>query len=275
MATAAAAPGAGIPLKTVPNLRDIGGWPTRTGGRVRRGLLFRSTELDKLQGDDLDAFAKLGVRSVYDLRTAAERTAQPDRVPAGTRVIVVDVLADAAGAAPAQLLQVLGDPQAAVAMLGGGKAVTLFEQGYRQIVGVSSALRAYHLFFTDLADESHRPALFHCTTGKDRTGWAAAVILSLFGVSREDVMREYLLTNDQLLPALRPVFDQFKARGGDPDLLLPALGVRKEYLETAFDEMDSRFGSLERYLDERLEIGAETVSSLRGAFIEAAADEAR
>ena len=88
-------------------------------------------------------------------------------------------------------------------------------------------------------------------------------------------MREYLLTNDQLLPALRPVFDQFKARGGDPDLLLPALGVRKEYLETAFDEMDSRFGSLERYLDERLEIGAETVSSLRGAFIEAAADEAR
>ena len=108
MATAAAAPGAGIPLKTVPNLRDIGGWPTRTGGRVRRGLLFRSTELDKLQGDDLDAFAKLGVRSVYDLRTAAERTAQPDRVPAGTRVIVVDVLADAAGAAPAQLLQVYG-----------------------------------------------------------------------------------------------------------------------------------------------------------------------
>jgi protein tyrosine/serine phosphatase len=59
-------------------------------------------------------------------------------------------------------------------MLGGGKAETMFEKGYREIVSLPSALDAYHRFFSDLAEEQHRPALFHCTTGKDRTGWAAA-----------------------------------------------------------------------------------------------------
>ncbi len=268
MATAAAAPGAGIALRSVPNLRDLGGWPTRAGGRVRRGLLFRSTELDRLQGDDLEAFTRLGVRFVYDLRTEAERRARPDRVPVGTREIVVDVLADSSGAAPAQLMALLEDPAAAARMLGAGKALTLFEQGYRQIVSLPSAVAAYHRLFTDLADEDHRPALFHCTTGKDRTGWAAAVMLSVLGVSYDDVLRDYLLTNEQLLPAVRPLLDQFKAKGGDPDLLLPVLGVQKEYLEAAFNEMGARFGSLKRYLSHGLKLGAGTVATLRGAFVE-------
>jgi protein-tyrosine phosphatase len=68
---AAKQPGQNIPIGAVPNLRDLGGWPTKDGGRVRWGVLYRSTELDKLQGADMDAFAKLGIRTVYDLRTEA------------------------------------------------------------------------------------------------------------------------------------------------------------------------------------------------------------
>jgi hypothetical protein len=63
-------PGANIPIATVPNLRDVGGWRTTGGGRVRRGLAYRSTALNRLDGEDLMAFAGLGIRSVYDLRTA-------------------------------------------------------------------------------------------------------------------------------------------------------------------------------------------------------------
>ena len=74
------------------------------------------------------AFSKLGVRSVYDLRIEAERQAQPDRVPEGTEVIVCDVLADSADAAPAQLQKVIADPKGAEDILGGGKAVALFEK---------------------------------------------------------------------------------------------------------------------------------------------------
>lgn len=265
-------PGAGITIPSVPNLRDLGGWPAGGGKRVRRGLLYRSTALSGLRADDMDAFSALGIRSIYDLRTSSERDSQPDRVPAGTEEVVVDVLGDAAGAAPAQLMQLLSDPAAATPMLDGGKAVALFEHGYREIVRLPSALTAYRRLFTDLADAAHRPALFHCTTGKDRTGWAAAAMLSLLGVSAQDVMQDYLLTNEQLLPALEGMFDRFRAAGADADLLLPVLGVRREYLEVAFDEMHSRFGSLEGYFRDGLRIDEATIQSLRAAFTEKPAD---
>lgn len=90
-----AEPGANIKIHSVPNLRDIGGWPTRDGGRVRTRLIYRGTALDKLQGDDLTAFANLGIRSIYDLRTEAERSAGPDKEMPGANHLVLDLLKDA------------------------------------------------------------------------------------------------------------------------------------------------------------------------------------
>lgn len=261
-------PGANIKIRAVPNLRDLGGWQTLDGGSVRYGLAFRGIELDKLQGDDMTAFANLGIRTVYDLRTEPERTAQPDKYPQGVEYIVVDVLKDATGAGPAQLMKVLADPKAAEQMLGGGKAVAMFEHGYRQIVSLPSALAGYKLFFTDLLSEQHRPAYFHCTTGKDRTGWGAAALLTLLGVPDEQVMQEYLLTNEELLPAVQPVFDKFASAGGDPELLRPILGVQKEYLEAAFDEMRQNYGTIEGYFSQGLGLDKSKQDALRELFVE-------
>jgi protein-tyrosine phosphatase len=261
-------PGESIAIPSVPNLRDLGGWPTKGSGRVRAGLLYRSTDLHRLAGDDLAAVEALGIRTVFDLRTEAERTAQPDRLPPGAELVVVDVLADSSGAAPAQLMRVLGDPVAAAEMLGDGKAVKLFEHGYREVVSLPSALAAYRTFFSDLARPEHRPALFHCTTGKDRTGWGAAAMLMLLGVSDEDVMRDYLLTNAQLVPAMQPVFDRFQAAGGDPDLLRPVIGVQEEYLEASLDEMRRRYGSIEGYFADGLQFDAGARQAVVDAFVE-------
>ena len=137
--TPGSALGQSIAIPSVPNLSDVGGLPTRDGRRVRAGLSYRSTALDKLTEADSEAFAVLGIRTVYDLRTAAERTAQPDRLPAGTEYVVIDVFKDSADAAPAQLLNVMAYPQAAEAMLGGGRALPLFESGYRELVSLPSA----------------------------------------------------------------------------------------------------------------------------------------
>jgi protein-tyrosine phosphatase len=261
-------PGQSIAIASVPNLRDLGGWPTRNGGTVRSGLVYRSTALNKLAGADMASFAELGIRAVYDLRTEAERTAQPDRLPPGTEYVVVDVLKDSVDAAQAQLLKVATDPQAAEEMLGGGKAEPLFERGYRKIVSLPSACVAYHRLFSDLTREAHRPALFHCTTGKDRTGWAAASLLMLLGVPDDLVMREYLLTNAQLLPAERPLLDHFRALGGDPELLRPVVGVAPEYLEVALDEMRKELGTIEGYFSEALKIDEGAQQALRAAFVE-------
>ncbi|MGW4202788.1 tyrosine-protein phosphatase [Streptomyces sp. NPDC004726] len=261
-------PGRRIDIPSVPNLRDIGGYATADGGRIRTGQLFRSVELNHFQGEDLDRFTELGIRVVFDLRTEAERIAEPDVVPSGTDQIVCDVLKDSQGAAPAQLLRVLSDPALAAEKLGGGRAVQLFESGYREIVSLPSALSAYRAFFRAIAQDTHRPALFHCTTGKDRTGWAAAATLLLLGVSQEDVLYDYQLTNRDLLPALKPVFEQFRAAGGDPRLLEPVLGVDSRYLHAALDEMSRKFGSIESYFTDGLGIGPQDQQRLRAALVE-------
>lgn len=263
-------PGQSMGIASVPNMRDLGGWTTRDGGRVRRGLVYRSTELNRLAGSDMTTFAALGIRSVYDLRTEKERTELPDHLPPSTEHVVVDVFKDAQDAAPAQLSSVMTDPAAAEKVLGGGKGLKLFEAGYRDIVSLPSAASGYRRLFADLASKRHRPALFHCTGGKDRTGWAAATLLMLLGVSDEQVMQEYLLTNDELLPAEQPIIDRFRAMGGDPDLIRPCVGVAPEYLEAALDEMHKRYGTIAGYFSEALGIDESAQQKLRGTFTEGA-----
>lgn len=261
-------PGQRINIPSVPNMRDIGGYATASGGRVRTGQLYRSVELNHLQGDDLEHFAALGIRTVFDLRTEAERKSAPDVVPEGTEEVVCDVLKDATGAAPAQLIKAFSDPAAAEEMFGGGKAVPQFEDGYRQSVSLPCALEAFRKFFDMIAQEAHRPVDFHCTTGKDRTGWAAASTLLLLGVSEQDVLYDYELTNRDLLPALKPMFEHFRAAGGDPKLLEPVLGVEAEYLRAALDEMNTKFGSIEGYFADGLGIDADGQQRLRDELVE-------
>ncbi len=189
-------------------------------------------------------------------------------MPQGTEQVVCDVLKDSQSAAPAALLKVLSDPALAEKMLGDGRAVQMFEKGYREIVSLPSALAAYRTFFTAIAGDAHRPALCHCTTGKDRTGWAAAATLLLLGVSAEDVAYDYELSNRDPLPALKPVFEHFRAAGGDPHLLDPVLGVDPEYLNAALDEMKQRFGSIEGYFADGLGIDEAGQQALRDALTE-------
>jgi protein-tyrosine phosphatase len=262
-----AAAGAPITVASLPNLRDIGGWPVRDGRVVRRGLVYRSVALNHLTDGDAVAVEALGLRTVYDLRTEAELTAEPDRPLDGVEYRVIDVLADSQDAAPAGLIGVLSDPKQADELLGGEKAQALFARAYREIVSLPSALTGYRELFLGLADARRRPALYHCTTGKDRTGWATAALLSLLGVDRELVLREYLLTNEQLVRALEPIFERFTAAGGDRSVLLPVLGVQASYLKASFEEMRSSFGTIEGYFTDGLGIDAADQGELREAFI--------
>ena len=124
-------------------------------------------------GESIPMASVPNLRVVYDLRTEAEATAQPDRVPPGTECVALDVLADLTDAAPTLLLKAQTNPTAAEEMLG-GRAKPLFEKGYRATVTLRRSLAAYRGLFFDLAHDERRPALFHCKTGNARTGWAAA-----------------------------------------------------------------------------------------------------
>jgi protein-tyrosine phosphatase len=266
-ATAPPATGPSLGIASLPNLRDLGGHRTRDGGRVRTGLLYRSTDLTRISGDDAVALARLGIRSVYDLRTEEERTTQPDRLPPGAAYVAVDVLRDSPEASPAELMRLFANPRTAREILDEGQGTALWDRKYREFVLLGSARAGFGRLFAELADETNRPALFHCTTGKDRTGWAAAAFLLLLGVPDDAVMGDYLLSAWYLGPALQRALDAFRAQGGDPDLLAPIVAVRPEYLEAALEEMRVGFGSIEVYFDEGLGIDAATQRELRTAFV--------
>ncbi len=261
-------PGAGLAVASVPNMRDLGGWSTRDGGRVVRGMVYRSTDLSRLTKEDHRTVGALGIRAVFDLRTVGERATAPDVLPEGAGYRSLDILADSTLAVPANLMKLLTDPPAATEALTPARVLDLFGSAYREIIGLPSARSGYRELFYDLGPGADRPALLHCTTGKDRTGWAAAALLMLLGVSDEDVMAEYLLTNDLLLPALAPMFDQFRAGGGDPEVLVPVFGVEPAYLNVALETMSGQYGSIEGYFNDGLGLDDQTLDVLRTALTE-------
>ncbi|MDR6865895.1 protein-tyrosine phosphatase [Microbacterium resistens] len=252
-----------ISIPSAPNLRDLGGLPA-TVGRIRQGVLYRSATLASLTDADGPRFAALGVETVYDLRTAGEVAASPDRLPEGIRGVGLDVLADSSLSVAARLDDLSANPQAFAESLGDGKAERLFEETYRDIVRLPSALAAYRALLLGLLDESRTgAALFHCTTGKDRTGWAAASILTLLGVDEGSVYQDYLQTNTDLLPALEPVLRHAESLGVDRETLMPVLGVRESYLRAAFAQVREQFGTIAGYAADGLGLTASDIDGLR------------
>jgi len=255
-----------LTIPSIPNLRDVGGCLTRSGHRIRTGVLYRSSGLQALAPEDTDAIARLAIRTVYDLRMAREQAEAPDRIPARTRHVPVDVLAGWTDGGPSRLFGWFQDPASGREALGNGGAEALWVEQYRAFVRLPGARAAYGMLFRDLAIGLHRPALVHCATGKDRTGWAAAALQLLLDVPEEAVMDHFLESMRHLGPLVEPFLAAFAARGGDPELLRPILDVRPGYLVAALDELRNGYGSIERYFNDGLGVDEATREALRTAF---------
>jgi protein-tyrosine phosphatase len=259
--------GQSLGIKSVPNLRDLGGYKTSDGETVVSGLLYRSNQLHNISASDMQKLAELNLKYVYDLRTYDEMSSRPEELPEDVSHVWLDVLADSPQAGPAMLEKLMTDSKVANAELGGGKAAEGFAASYREFVSLPSAKHEYRKLFLSLADQEKLPALFHCTTGKDRTGWAAAALLTLLGVPRDVVMEDYLRSNDYIIPMYQEVIDGAVAAGIEKEIPLSILGVKKEYLESAFDEMEKKFGTIEKYFAEGLGIDAEHQQALRDLYL--------
>jgi protein-tyrosine phosphatase len=262
------APGTSLGITSVPNLRDAGGYTTADGSLVRRGLAYRSNQLNPVSADDLRKMAALGLKNDFDLRTAEERERKPDVLPPDVKNVWLNVLADAKGTNAAEVERLLSDPKAANAMLGNGKASAEFVKTYREFITLPSANAAFHRLFVALGDKDQLPAIYHCTTGKDRTGWASAALLTLLGVSQDDVYKDYLQSNEYILPAYKHYIDRFVAAGGDPSIPRDTLGVKAEYLQASFDQVKTQYGSIENYFDKGLGIDRAGQQKLRDRFLQ-------
>ncbi|NEE31551.1 tyrosine-protein phosphatase, partial [Streptomyces sp. SID7982] len=138
--------------------------------------------------------------------------------------------------------------------LGGGRAEELFAETYRKMVLSPGAAAAYRAFLETAADPAARPVLFHCTAGKDRTGWAAAVLLMILGAPRATVRSDFLAVNPAVRAAFAPQVTKFLDGGGDPAVAAAIIEVRPRYLDVALDAMDERWGGLDGYVRNGLRV---------------------
>ena len=256
-----------VTVGSMPNFRDVGGRRTLDGATMRTGLLYRSDQIPSLPADDVQALTRLGLRYVYDLRTESERAILPgDRVP-GAMHVPLDVLADDRQSMAARLVRLLADPGPAESLLGEGRGVAMFVASYRSFVELPSALTAFRRLFEGLAEADRLPALLHCTTGKDRTGWACASLQLFLGVPQDEVLEDYLESNRRILPKYAPHIAAHAARGGDPAILEPMLAVRAEYLDASIEAALRAHGSIEGYFRSGLGLDDATLDALKGQFL--------
>ncbi|MBX4170671.1 tyrosine-protein phosphatase [Rhodococcus pyridinivorans] len=260
--------GESFAIPSLANLRDIGGCRSSFSGVVRTGVVFRSTDLSRLTDTDLETLDALSIATVFDLRTLEEQQARPDRVPDGARHLGLDVLADREGGSIAAALpQLVSNPELVSQILGDGRATDYLRQSYRDFVTLPSAVASYRTL-ADTVAHGDVPGLVHCSAGKDRTGWAAASLLLFAGADQEAVFADYLRTNDELLPHFDDFFARFASLGGDPELITPLLGVRREYLEVAIEEALSRYGTIEQYFAAGLGLDDDTLQALRTRLVD-------
>jgi protein-tyrosine phosphatase len=257
-----------VPLQGQPNFRDLGGYASRDGRTVKWRTLYRSGELGQLSDDDVGTLAALGIRTVIDLRSPQEVSARGEgRLPPGTRVRPMPI---ASSDVFTKLVPMF--------LKGDFSQVppNLLERVNRLLVSEFTA--QYAGLLRVLLDPENRPLVFHCTQGKDRAGFGAAIVLSALGVPWETVVHDYLLSNeyrkeenDKLLGMIR----RFAAAQGQPGAEQVAferveglLYVREQSLQAAHAEILERHGSVERYLIEGLGASEGELEKLREELLE-------
>ena len=241
--------GLDLGLQGVPNARDLGGYRCADGRMVRLGTLLRSEALIHATEPDLDVLRGLGVAMVIDLRGEAEAARLGSGPWTGPRThlpatdVTQTVLVEMMGAGP--------DTEP----LDEDALTKIMVEMYRQFVADESSRSAFSGALNLIAGTAGRgeSVLFHCTAGKDRTGWLAALALTGLGVDRADVYADYLLTNERsgtgrgaegrakLMAMLRRML-------GERQPLMPLIEVRPTYLDAAFAEVEERYGSVEEFL---------------------------
>lgn len=243
-------------LSSVANFRDVGGYRTLDGHWVRMGVAYRSNALNAMTPADMKRAEMLGIKLVVDLRMDVERAHAPDVSIAPQ--ISDNVLADK----QAKFGATAKDPPPA----SGEAASELVKKAYRDFVDLPSARVAYHNLFERLSDPASLPTVFHCTAGKDRTGWAQAVLLTILGVSRPTIATDYELTDRYLAPQAGLVARTF-AQGTAPVAAQTMMRADPAYLDAAFAEVATQYGSFDNYLRRGLHLDDKTLAAIRKNFL--------
>ena len=250
-----------LPLEGAHNFRDLGGYTTSDGRTTKWGMIYRSSDLSELTDRDLAYLQRLHIKQVVDFRSDSERAEAPDRVPEGSQLVIRKV--DVAGTDIRQTIEDImrGDNDTAL-------------QDFLIDANRDFAIQftpVYKDWMHSLTRPDALPQVYHCTAGKDRTGFATAILLLTLGVPEETVINDYLLTNTYSAEHIEDMLFKIKLMSlGQADVvaLRSLLGVEEIYLRTALTTIKETYGSFDLYLDRELGIDEATRNALKQIFLE-------
>ncbi len=252
-----------LPFRGAKNFRDLGGYATADGHTVRWNVLYRSDALHKLTEADLHQLSVLELDRLIDFRAAHEVEHEPDRLPLAStvRAVAIPILDSST--------KYFYDARDDLAK----HLRNIDAQAYMVQINVELATRftpEFKLFLHDVLAANGRPLLFHCAAGKDRTGFAAAILLRILGVPQSTVMEDYLLTNAYFLRSLRWSLILARLLKGKKfaDVLQGFMEARTEYLIAAFDELEREHGSFENYVRNGLGLTEQDIERLKNIYLE-------
>jgi len=237
-------------LQGASNFRDVGGYPTAGGQRVKRGQVFRSDHLAGLTDADVAQLQALGIRHSLDFRGTAECTTTPYAI-AGIERVALTIEPTVIARMQALVAQGIVPTTE--------ETVDLMRETYRDFVNRNAD--TYGRFMKHLLEQP-TPQVFHCTAGKDRTGFAAALLLSALGVDRSTIEHDYLLTN-QLYKRDARLEGQ-----GHPHVMKVLWQVQPEFLQAAFDAVDTQHGGMQDYLQGAIGLSPQELAELRRLLLE-------
>lgn len=243
-----------LPLQGGRNFRDLGGYRTADGRTVKWGLLYRSGQMHDLTPADYVTLQKLGIRTVCDFRDTRERTTEPTLWPAGhsPKVLSDDYALDMSA------MKIPGDP----ASWTHEQVVAAMTATYPKLLDQFNG--QYRRMFAELL-AGDVPLAFHCTAGKDRTGVAAALLLTALGVPRATIVDDYLLSNEHMAPM--PAHPTGFWAQLSPQAARTFAGVDRHYIDAVFAVTDRHPGGTMGYLKDELGLDAAKIARLRAMYL--------
>ncbi len=254
-----------LPLEGGCNFRDMGGYATADGRRIRRNKLYRSGVMSYFSPADHERLTALGVRAICDLRRDNERTSEPTRWPVSVNIVSwnEDEAFESRGELSWRDRRDAEGAREAMLNL------------YRTMPSwLETRLRGIF----DLLANGEVPLVFHCAAGKDRTGFSAALILHTLGVPRETIFHDYELTNHAVDLAEFMLRHRASRMGVsdrehpltqmDPAMRDAVLSADSTYLAAAFQQIEQDHGNLDNYLQEALGINAAAREAIRRHLLE-------
>ncbi len=257
-----------IRLNGTNNFRDFGGYKTRNGSFVKKGLLYRSDELSKLSKSAFQQFSDLNIRLIVDLRSPYDCARRPNRLPNRNDIIVEN-------------LPIFSDPEREKEMGQLYKKILFLIKGEMNMFTADYLKDMYQQLVTDyevvftrllklLIEPNNLPILIMCRGGKDRTGFAAALILLALGVHKETIFHDYGLTDRYLKKELEIFLNTMWFMSlfrTSPKMLRPFFQARPEYLQTAIDMIGLKYGSVDKYLQQGLGFSDEDKGKLNSILL--------